>query len=101
VATCNDASGSRLVSFFDETGTVLLGGKSADELALSREQQPAAFDRYLIDHSFKSYTMKGRVKNEMFQDEAKLKISCTQLTPLDYVATGRALLQDIAALRSF
>jgi len=101
VATCNDASGSRLVSFFDETGTVLLGGKSADELAISREQQPAAFDRYLIDHSFQSYTMKGRVKNEMFQDEAKLKISCTQLTPLDYVATGRALLQDIAALRSF
>lgn len=100
VATCNDASGSRLVSFFDETGMVLLG-EPADQLAQYREQQPAAFDRYLIDHSFKSYTLRGRVKNETYQDEAKLKISCTNLVPLNYVDTGRALLQEIAALRSF
>jgi len=100
VATCNDTTGSRLISFFDNEGTVLLGGKTADELATLREQNAVAFDQHFLASSFKAYTLKARVKNDYYNDEAKLRISATQLTPIDFVSESRSLLQEIQALRA-
>jgi len=101
-ATCNDATGSRFVSFFDNEAVQLLG-KTADELAplkVLHDNQPA-FDAHFTASSFSQCILKCRVKNETYMDEQRLKISVVQLTPLDYLHEGRALLQEIRQLQGF
>lgn len=100
-ATCNDASGSRLVSFFDDTACKLLGEKTADELApLRQAENSAAFDHHFMSHSFKSYHLKCRIKSENYNDEERLKVSCSGLTPVDYLQEGIAMLKEINKLMS-
>ena len=99
-ATACDATGSRYVSLFDDQAMPLLGYKTADEMAALRVHSPQAFDAHFINCSFKQYLMKARVKNETYQDEQKLKISATLLSPVDFCQEGRSLLQEIAMLRS-
>ena len=99
VATCNDASGSRLISFFDDTASILLSGKTADEMAQLKDQNPVALDQHFMACTFRSYMLRGRVKSDMYNDEAKLKVSCTALSPVDWVGEGRALLQEIQLMR--
>ena len=94
-ATCNDSSGSRYVSFFDETATMLLQGKSADEIAQLKESNPTAFDRHFLRCCFSTYMLKGRIKNEDYNGEQRIKVSCTALQPIDFVAEGRHLLHEI------
>jgi replication factor A1 len=98
-ATANDATGSRFVSLFDDQAVPVLGGKTADEMALLRSQNQAAFDAHFILHSFKSYNMKCRVKNETYMEEQKLKVSAVTLQPIDWLSEGRTLLQEIYALQ--
>lgn len=98
-ATCNDTSGSRLVSFFDDTAFKLLGDKTADELAPLRQAENSdAFNQHFISQSFKSYHLKCRIKSENYNDEDRLKVSCSALTPVDYVQEGNAMLQEISKL---
>ena len=100
-ARCVDASGNTLVSFFDEMGCVLLGGKTADELAPLKldDSESNAFDSYVNSCSFSSYQMRCRIQSEMYQDESRLKTSCLKLDPTDWLSEGRTLLQEIAAMR--
>lgn len=99
-ATCNDTSGSRYVSFFDDTACVLLGGKTADEMAALRDNDPGGFERHFIASSFSTYMLRGRVKSEMYNDEARLKVSCTGLQPIDFLSEGQQLLREIHQMRS-
>jgi replication factor A1 len=55
--------------------------------------------QHFLAASFKSYVFKCRIKSESYQDESRLKVSCLSLTPVDYVAEGRFLLDEIARLR--
>ena len=73
-ANCNDASGSKYLSFFDDTAVPLLGGKTADELAPLKHAGAGEFDQHFIASSFKQYIIKCRIKNEVYQDEARLKV---------------------------
>ena len=98
-ATANDATGSRWVSLFDDQAVPVLGGKTADEMAVLRATNPQAFDAHFIACSFKPYLMKCRVKNETYMEEQKLKVSATHLQPLDFCSEGRLLLSEIYALQ--
>lgn len=97
-ATCNDATGSRFVSFFDDTALVLLGGKTADELAPLKHSQSPAFDQHFMAASFKPLMLKARIKSELYQDEQRMKVSAQHVAPMDYVAEGRAMLDEIRQL---
>lgn len=98
-ATCNDATGSRYISLFDDQAVGMLGGKTADELAQLRHADPRAFDQHFTSHSFKPYLMKCRVKSETYMEEQKLKVSAIHAQPLNWLAEGQLLLQEIHALR--
>ena len=65
-----------------------------------KDQHPAGFDQHFLAQSFKSFMLKARVKNDYYNDEARLKISCTTLAPIDFAAESRNLLQEINALRA-
>ena len=99
-ATCTDTTGSRYISFFDDQAQVLLGQKAADELAEVQRTDPPRFNGWFAAHMFRTYTMNCRVKNEVYMDEQKLKVSATRIAPLDWSLEGRNLLAEIAQLRA-
>ena len=74
---------------------MLLQGKSADEIAQLKESNPTAFDRHFLRCCFSTYMLKGRIKNEDYNGEQRIKVSCTALQPIDFVAEGRHLLHEI------
>jgi len=77
----------------------LLGGKSADELAPLKHSGSNEFDQHFLNSSFKTYLLRCRIKNEHYQDEARLKVSCVSLNSVDFVAEGRSLLEEIQMMR--
>ena len=95
-AQCNDISGSRYVSFFDETATKMLGGASADSMAPLKAENQAAFEQHFLKNAFKTVTMKCLAKSEVYNEESRLKISCQAFQPLDFRQEGRKLLGEIA-----
>jgi replication factor A1 len=95
---CHDVSGSRYISFFDETATKLLDNKSADELAPLKEQNAVAFDGHFRRHSFQRVLMKCQVKSDTYNDEQRLKVSCQSFAPLNVIEEGSKLLQEIRLL---
>ena len=97
-AQCNDISGSRYVNFFDDTATKMLGGVSADEMAPTKTTNPAGFDQHFLSHAFQKVTMKCLAKNEVYNEESRLKVSCQAFAPMDFKVEGRKLLGEIAAM---
>ena len=97
-AQCNDISGSRYVSFFDETATKMLGGASADSMAPLKAENQAAFEQHFLKNAFKTVTMKCLAKSEVYNEESRLKISCQAFQPLDFRQEGRKLLGEIAQM---
>jgi len=98
-ANCNDATGNKYVSFFDDTALPLLGGKTADELAPLKHAQSTEFDQHFIASSFKQYNLKCRIKSETYNSEARVKVSCNAITPVDFVVEGHSLLEEIRTMR--
>jgi len=95
---CNDPSGSRYVSFFDDTAVRLLGGRTADEMAPTKESDSSRFDAHFLKHSFQRVVMKCQVKSDTYNDEQRIKVSCQNFEPLNPVAEGRRLLAEIASM---
>jgi replication factor A1 len=95
---CDDESGSRYVSFFDDMATKLLGGKSADELGPLKEHNSVAFDGHFRQHSFQRVLMKCQVKSDTYNDEQRLKVSCQAFAPLNVIDEGNKLLHEIRQL---
>jgi len=100
--TANDTSGSRYVSLFDQEAVQLLGNKTADELAPLKtiHDNTAAFDAHFQSRTFQTVILKCRVKNDTYQDEARLKIQATHIRPVDFVEEGRGMLQEIAQMQA-
>ena len=96
-ATCSDITGNRYISFFDDQAMTILNGKTADELAPLRSSDEQAYGNHFLGCSFKSYLMKCRVKNEVYMEENKLKVSAIHLEPLNWATEGRKLLDEIHA----
>ncbi len=95
-AQCNDATGARYVHFFDDTACLLLEGATADSLAPQRDT--TAFDQHFQSICFKRYLMSCAIKADVYNDEQRLKVSCTSLKPLSAVDEGQTLLQEIRQL---
>ena len=98
-ASCLDISGSRYVSFFDESGCKLLGA-TADELAPMKAEDPAAFDRYVAQRAFTRVVMRCTAKSDTYNEETRLKINCNAFTPIDYRAEAAKLLGEIGQMRA-
>jgi len=99
-AKCADETGSRFVSFFDEMAVKLLNGKTADEMAPLKNEDPTAFDQFFLRHCFVRCIMRCSVKSDTYQEETRVKVSCQNFAPINYVQEGNTLLQQIQAMRS-
>ncbi|XP_052800689.1 replication protein A 70 kDa DNA-binding subunit-like [Mya arenaria] len=92
-----DHTGNQWVTCFQESAEIVLGIK-ADDLGNLKETNELAYDNVFEEASFKSYVFKLRAKVETYNDESRLKVGCTNASPIDYVEDGKRLLDEINKL---
>jgi replication factor A1 len=94
--TVSDDTSTTWVSIFDEQAQQLLG-VTADEVFAQYENQDL-YDGHFAKALHTEWVFKCRVKNEMVNDEPRLKTQVVRMDPVDYVAECREL---VAALEKF
>lgn len=79
---------------FQETAELILGIK-ADELGELKNTNNPSYDEYFSECVFKEFNFKLRAKMETYNDERRVKVSVANCDPIEYVSSGRRLLQSI------
>mmetsp|Transcript_30759 Transcript_30759/g.35880 ORF Transcript_30759/g.35880 Transcript_30759/m.35880 type:complete len:644 (+) Transcript_30759:225-2156(+) len=99
-ATIGDDTSTTWVSIFDDQARVLLNQMTADEMyeELNGDPGQSAYDGYFAKANFTDWIFTCKVKQEMNQDEMRIKTSVHSLHPVDYAKEGRSLLDSILAM---
>jgi replication factor A1 len=94
-----DGTSSTWVSFFNEQAESLFSGATADDVYnktyAGDGHDQDAYDSYFARASFSECIFKCKVKNEMVNDESRVKTSVYSLHPVDYVKESKDLLAAI------
>ena len=96
-AVIEDSSGMTWVSFFNEQAEVLLG-ENADEVQMRTKGENIDDDGYNSVFAKAQYTewvFKCKVKQEIVNDEPRVKTSVYSLSPIDYVKESKEMLADL------
>ena len=93
-ATVADDTGSTWVSLFDEQAVTLFNGATADQVFEQFENQDA-YDSYFAKASYSEWVLKCRVKNEVVNDESRVKTTVLRMDPVDYVAESNDILKQL------
>lgn len=97
-ATISDDSSTTWVSLFNEQAETLFGGVTADEVynaTMGDNIDQDAYDGYFAKANHTEWIFKCKVKNEMVNDESRVKTSVVSMHPIDYVKESQNLLSAI------
>ncbi|XP_011696922.1 PREDICTED: replication protein A 70 kDa DNA-binding subunit [Wasmannia auropunctata] len=92
-----DATGSRWITAFSEQAEKILG-MSAQELGELKENDNEAFLQKFGEASFKRFTFSLRAKSEFFQDEMRIRHTCTSVAPVNYKTYLAHLTEKVSKL---
>ncbi|CAL1689739.1 unnamed protein product [Lasius platythorax] len=92
-----DATGNRWIVAFNENAEKILG-MSAQELGQLKENDNDAYLQKLNEANFKRFIFNLRAKSEVFQDEMRMKHTCTSVTPLNYKTHLTYLMDKVSKL---
>jgi replication factor A1 len=95
--TVADDTGSTWVSVFNEDALTLFGGVIADDVFAQYDNQDL-YDGYFAKATYTDWVMKCKVKNEIVNDEPRLKTQIVRMDPVDYASECKDLL---TALQGF
>jgi len=87
-----DHTGSQWMSAFDEVGVTLLG-TSAENMAQLKINNLPAYEMAFTEGQLKTYDFKIRTKQEIYNDEQKIRISVVEANPINFVEASTNLLQ--------
>jgi replication factor A1 len=87
----NDHTGQMWLSCFDDTGRVIMGGKSADELMEMKENEDPQLAAEFEAANCRKLTFRVRAKTDTFGDQARIRYSVMSAAPLDYKSEGHKL----------
>jgi replication factor A1 len=90
---CDDTA-STWVSVFDDQALTLFNGAIADDVFAQYENQDA-YDGYFAKAVHTEWVLRCRVKNEMVNDEPRLKVNVVRMDPVDYAAECQELISAI------
>lgn len=103
--TVSDATGQTWVTTFNDEAEKLLKIPASELLNLKvfpplifKENDFNAYEAKFESILFNQYVMKCRAKQEVYQDEAKLRVSCVSLDKVAYVERSRQLLGLISQM---
>merc|ERR1712238_493051 len=97
-ATVVDDSSTSWVSLFDDQAKILFGGVEADNVYKQREEGNNGLEEYnalFTKASFTDWVFNCKVKQEMVQEELRIKTTVYSMHPMDYAAEGKSLLTEI------
>ena len=95
-ASLADHTGTHWISLFDEAAQLLLGHTAEELHQMKVAGDDASYERVFSDALFKQYVAKLRVKQEMVNDEPRLKSTALSMTPINFAAESKQLLHAIA-----
>jgi replication factor A1 len=94
-----DGTSSTWVSFFNEQAEALFSGATADDVYnktyAGDGHDQDAYDSYFARAQFSECIFKCKVKNEMVNEESRVKTSVYSLHPVDYLKESKDLLAAI------
>ena len=96
--TLADDTSTTWVSFFDEHATQLFGGASADDAFANFDNQDS-YDGHFGKATHTEWIFRCRVKNEIVNDEPRVKTQVVRMDPVDYAVESNELLQAIAKMQ--
>mmetsp|Transcript_49111 Transcript_49111/g.59510 ORF Transcript_49111/g.59510 Transcript_49111/m.59510 type:complete len:657 (+) Transcript_49111:146-2116(+) len=98
-ASVLDDSSNTWLSIFDEQAKTLLGGEiSADQMndqCFGENYDTDAFESYFAKVLYTDWIITAKVKNEVYGDDARVKLTAYQMTELDYVKESQDMLDEI------
>jgi replication factor A1 len=97
-ATVCDDTSTTWVSLFNEQAETLFGGVTADEVyntTMGDVMDQDAYDSYFAKANHTEWIFKCKVKQEMVNDESRVKTSVVAMHPVDYVKESQDLLAAI------
>ncbi|CAF0704338.1 unnamed protein product [Brachionus calyciflorus] len=89
-----DFADSNWATCFQETAETILDIRT-DELGELKSSNSPRFDEIFTECAFKEFNFKLRAKMETYNDERRVKVSAVTVEPIDYVQSGRRMLQKI------
>lgn len=89
-----DYSDSCWATCFQETSELILG-INADDLGELKSTNNPKYDEYFSECVFKEFNFKLRAKMETYNDDRRVKVNVAGCDPIEYVSSGRRLLQAI------
>ncbi|KAI8070318.1 putative replication factor-A protein 1 [Gongronella butleri] len=92
-----DATSHVYANAFDEVSLTLLGVTANEAIAL-RENDEAAFNHLFSNAAHRMYNMKIRAKQEVYNDQARVRYNLFEVSPVDFVKDGRDLVAAIEKL---
>ncbi|KAK4519047.1 uncharacterized protein ATC70_009275 [Mucor velutinosus] len=96
-ASVEDATSQIYCNLFDDQGNLLLG-MSANELTAIKEANTSASNAAINKKLFSTFNLKLRAKQETYNDITRIKYTCVDMTPINYVKEGNELVNSIEKL---
>jgi len=97
-ATISDDTSTTWVSLFNEQAETLFAGLTADEVynrTMGENMDQDAYDSYFAKANHTEWVFKCKVKQEMVNEESRVKTSVVAMHPVDYVKESKDLLAAI------
>lgn len=94
-----DFTGQIWASLFDEAGKSLFG-MAAQHLKEMGDENPQDLQNPLRSMVSREFTMRMRIKDEIYNGEPKKRFSCLDCVPVDHVSEAKRILDAIERVRA-
>ncbi|KAK1754794.1 hypothetical protein QBC47DRAFT_346379 [Echria macrotheca] len=91
----NDHTGQLWLSCFDDSGRIIMGGKSANEIMELRETDDTAFAAAFEAANCRKYSFRCRAKMDTFGDTQRVRYQVMGAAPIDYKSEAHKLAELI------
>jgi len=94
-----DATSSTWVSIFDEQATQMFNGATANDVFAEYSMNQDAYDGHFARANFTEWIFKCRVRNEMVNNEPRLKTQVVRMDPVNYVQESNDMLAALEKMK--
>lgn len=91
----SDPTGQTWVNVFNDVGELVLG-KSALDMAELKQINPSGYQNILKDAQFKTYIFRVKAKQEIYQGEAKSRVSAFSAQVLNYSKESKMIIDALS-----
>jgi len=95
-----DPTGSAWCTAFNDSANPLFGGHSASDLERIKREDEAQFEKIVEKSQFQEGVFRLKLKEELYQDQSRVKPVIMSFRPIDYQQEAKELLKGIELLQA-